>query len=129
MIADYRCDFRKEKFKIVLDAIRASESVLVISSDWKDFGEIRVSQILDDHGLLEYLHDDWATPRLPTSRADEVKAWLTKHPECEGYVILEDLRKNFEGCGDEMENRIVWTNNRYGLMPQHFGEIIEKINL
>lgn len=131
-ISPYNSDFRADKFRLVLDAIKATQSGLVISSDWKDFGYELVSGILDEHGLLEYLHDDWATPRITSSgsfRHHEVQAWLDAHPNTEHYVILEDLRQNFEGCPPEMEKRIVWTNNRMGLQPEHFGEILEKMKL
>lgn len=127
IIEDHRCDFRADKFKLVLDAIKATQSILVISSDWKDFGEELVSDILDTYGLLEYLHNDWATPRLVGHRHQEVAEWLLRHPEVSSYVILEDLRENFRSCSEEMAERIVWTNNRHGLQPEHYGEIITKL--
>lgn len=127
----YNFGFQADKFRIVKNAICETQSILVISSDWKDFGYDVVSTILDEHGLLEYLHDDWATPRLTNSderRWNEVQDWLDRHKP-KGYCILEDLRRNFTGCSPEMNDRIVWTNNRMGLQPEHLAEIATKLNL
>lgn len=127
----FATDFQADKFRIVKDALIHTQSILVISSDWKDFGYEVVSTILDENGLLDYLHHDWSTPRLtryPYRRWNEVEMWLAEH-QPKGYCILEDMKPNFYGCPPEMNDRIVWTNNRMGLQPGHFAEIITKLNL
>lgn len=96
---------------------------IVVSSDWRgimerDLVARHLGPFLDDH-----LHPDWMTP-ICGPRWTEVSRWLRQHPEVKRYVILEDCRVHFEGCQRDMAERIVWCNNRHGLVPELFARTL-----
>jgi len=76
----------------VLDA---SGAALVISSTWRLDGYDICVETLEKAGISRnYLHEDWSTGRVPVgpslNRKLEIALWLSKHPEVEHYVILDD---------------------------------------
>jgi hypothetical protein len=76
-----------------LDAIcRKSNAWVVVSSVWR-LNRSRTSfvDLLKRHGFTGHLHKDWRTKQLDGCiRGDEVKEWLSRHPEVTTHVILDD---------------------------------------
>ena len=72
---------------------------LVISSSWRSLGYDEVVTALENSGISrKHLHEDWQTKEFPVSpedhmfklRAEEIKEWLSRHPEIEDYVAIDD---------------------------------------
>lgn len=118
-----RSEFCPERIERVRKCCELLDARLVISSDWRNFGNR--DEIEGYLGRLAMrLHEDWATPILG-KRWNEVARWLAKHPEVEEYAVLEDFRAHFEGCPVAMERRVVWCNNRFGFVPELTGRLLE----
>lgn len=60
------------------------------------------------------------------SRTEQIKEWLSKNPEVESYVILDDIQFGWE----ELEGRVVKTHYLIdrGLEDRHVKEAIEILN-
>lgn len=78
--------------KRVLDSAGAK---IVVSSSWRISGYDVVVDVMERAGLdRSYLHDDWKTECIASGptllRKKEIALWLSKHPEVQDYVILDD---------------------------------------
>lgn len=67
---------------------------IVVSSTWREFGEIAIEK-LKDCCLWDYVLTDWATPAIRAKQAmddrpQEIADYLFRHPEITSYVILDD---------------------------------------
>lgn len=64
---------------------------IVVSSSWR-IGEdyLRLSTYLDLAGFKAQLHDDFKTKSGGGFRGDEVREWLSRHPEVTEWVIVDD---------------------------------------
>lgn len=70
-----------------------NEAKFVITSSWRRiYDRETITDILARAGMPpELIHDDWATPVLPSAfRGHEVEAWLQRHPEVERHVSVDD---------------------------------------
>lgn len=121
-------DFCPERINSLAKVCRELNLKIVISSDWRNFGEREYIESLIPQ-LATYFHDDWMTPVLG-HRYQEVGFWLMKH-EPDNYVILEDLvDTHFGDAGQEMKNRIVecktnegLTSDRINMIYRLFGDV------
>ena len=109
------------------DIIRVTKAKIVVSSTWrKIFEASELRQILREHGLVGEIigetPDGHHVPELLEMyghperlyRGYEIDFWLKKHPEVEGFVILDD--------GSDMamhSNRLVQTDCEEGLSDEH----------
>lgn len=125
------------KIKILKEIIDRTGAKVVLSSTWR-FGWRQLEQGLSDSWairdfielrdkLLEHdieLYDK--TPifdRFMRRRGEEIAAWLDKHKDVDGYIILDDLEgKWLRPCSAHL----LQTSPNYGLRQKHI-QIAEKI--
>jgi hypothetical protein len=94
---------------------------IVLSSDWRinwpycidrlEKAGIKQSLVIDktpEHMWVEHCGKDFLDY---TSRGSEIDDWLSRHPECDRYVILDD-RKDFT---EEQKINFVHINSMYGI--------------
>ena len=64
---------------------------IVVSSSWR-IGEdrLRLSTYLDLAGFTARLHDDFKTKSTDGFRGNDVREWLSRHPEVTEWVIIDD---------------------------------------
>jgi len=106
----------------VLLALTKSGAKLVISSSWREIGYEEICKVLEENGIsLDCLHSDWATPDLVhhsmVERPIEIRAWLSKHPEIQKYVVIDDAKM-------EIEN-LVHVTSEDGILYKHQLEIFK----
>lgn len=66
---------------------------IVITSTWKLHGLDNVIESLRNSGLIDNIKVIGATPRISGSlRGDEIRIYLSEHPEIDNFVILDDDR-------------------------------------
>ena len=91
---------------------------IVISSDWRiswpycidriEKGGIKNGLIIDktpEHMWVEHASEEYK------SRGSEIDDWLSQHPECDRYVILDD-RKDFT---EEQQPNFIHVNPMHGI--------------
>lgn len=94
---------------------------IVLSSDWRiswpycidrlEKAGIKQGLVIDktsEHMWVEHCGKDFLDY---TSRGSEIDDWLSRHPECDRYVILDD-RKDFT---EEQKINFVHINSMYGI--------------
>ena len=84
----------------VEDISKSVEIKIVISSSWRyedDFTRFSNyvyehcgNHVGEIHKLFSFLHEDYCTKRLKGKRGYEVKEWLSRHPEVERYICIDD---------------------------------------
>jgi len=90
---------------------------IVISSTWRNGSVNRLMKELNEHNMIEYLHDDWHTPFVRrASRGSEINLWLDSHPEVKDYLILDDN----ENLLDHQLSRFVKTSNYLGMVQERY---------
>lgn len=84
---------------------------IIISSVWRLHGLEAVEQSLRNSGLLDEIKIVGATPRLHTIgiRGDEIRLYLSEHPEVKNFVIIDD-----DSDMGEFVNKLVQTNVHVG---------------
>lgn len=87
---------------------------IVVSSDWRNAGNL--AEIRDHLSpyLAGYLHADWATP-ICGHRWNEIARWMIGR-RVRSYAILDDFAPHFDGCPPEMADRLVLCSGRFGLL-------------
>lgn len=102
--------------KLLRGLVKSSGAYWVLSSTWRlIFGASRTIAALQRHGWPEaketFLGE---TPHLrPETRGAEITAWLSRHPDVEEYVILDDMPEVIEG--HSYERHVVRTIGTVGL--------------
>lgn len=109
--------FCQGRMKALSRVLERTGAKIVVSSDWRNFGEEeycrrQLAPYLDDH-----LHEDWMTPIIG-HRWKEIERWLDEHPGVEKFVAIDDLLMHFEGCGEVMSKNLVLCSSRHGLVPE-----------
>jgi len=103
--------FCAERMGRVRELLEMCDAQLVVSSDWRLHHSFeRILGILEPRIEREKLHRDWRTPSLRDAdreeaapRGAEILTWLFHHPECENFVILDDMpRRFFPLLGDHL---------------------------
>lgn len=120
-------EYCQARMKMLAFVCRDYDAKIVISSDWRHMESEEVNRHNLAPYLTPFLHSDWRTT-VTGRRWNEVQEWLTRHPKVGSYSILEDFEPHFEGCPPEMLARIVWCNNRHGLVPSLVGRLITTLN-
>lgn len=120
-------DVDKEKIKLLKKAIAETGAKIVLSSSWrytKNGGYLK--QLLGEYGIFTD-----STPFVNHERGKEIKQWLTKHPEIDDFVILDD--EIFDSYDDELMKKLVKISNENGkglgggLQEKDIEQIIEKL--
>lgn len=111
--------------------VNATNAKIVLSTSWrehwsKNSGEcdsigVLINDIFDEHGLQVFDK----TPELHTRREIEIESWLSKHPEVENFVVLDDMLLS----ADYLKGHFVKTSNYFdGLNETDVQEAIEILN-
>ena len=110
----------KEHLDCLKAIIDATDAKIVLSSTWRLFPVARndVKNALRNVGL-EFIDK---TKELK-DRASEIKEWLSRHPEVEKFVILDD-----EEISGKFTNNLVQTTFYNGLLPEHAEKAIKILN-
>ena len=119
-----QAEFCQGRMKMLGEVCRETGAKIVISSDWRHMGDLAEIKSLLAPYLTTHIHEDWRTPTVGR-RWNEVAQWLSDHSEVKHYAILEDFAPHFEGCGIEMQERLVLCTNRYGLVPSLIGKLTQ----
>ena len=104
-----------------------TDAEVVMSSSWREYPEAKWKAImqLDFYGVQ--VVD--STPILPGSkqwdyRNQEIKAWLSEHPDVTDYLILDDIPMTYV----EQAKRQVLTTMQRGLLREHADKAIKILN-
>lgn len=102
---------------------------IVVSSTWRfypdDFwGNCEEYGLTDPVGEREFFHDDWRTKDLrhgpDICRGHEIQEWLSRHPEVESYVIIDDDSDLL----DEQRERHIHTDPENGMQSDHIKRLL-----
>lgn len=110
---------------------QVTDAKIVLSSDWRiswpycidriEKGGIKNGLIIDktpEHMWAEFASEEYK------SRGSEIDDWLSKHPECDRYVILDD-RKDFT---EEQQPNFIHVNSMRGLDDDDVNFAIQILN-
>jgi hypothetical protein len=105
---------------------KCGDILYVLSSTWrKRHTKKEMEDWLRRYGWTGEFHPDWRTGELNGPRGLEIEEWLSRHPDTENYVILDD-------SGDMLESQkyhFVQTDDYNGIMAEnywHMERIFEK---
>ena len=110
----------KDHLDCLKTIIDATDAKIILSSTWRLFPGARndVKNALRNVGL-EFIDK---TKEL-RDRASEIQEWLSRHPEVEKFVILDD-----EEISGKFPNNLVQTTFYRGLLPEHAEKAIKILN-
>jgi hypothetical protein len=95
---------------------------IVITSTWRNGVENRLRRELQEHGLLDYLHQDGYTPVIrPANRGNEIELWLQNHSEVKDYIIIDDN----ENLLEHHLKRFVKTSTNLGMVQERYNHARE----
>lgn len=103
---------------------------IVISSDWRIswYGtQLRLGRMgLDENFVIDKTPERiWITlPGYDHSRGAEIDDWLSSHPECDNYVIIDD-RTDFK---DNQMGNFIHINPKIGLTDENMNQAIAILN-
>ena len=111
---------KKEHLDCLKAIIDATDAKIVLSSTWRLFPSARndVKNALRNVGL-EFIDK---TKEL-RDRASEIQEWLSRHPEVEKFVILDD-----EEISGKFPDNLVQTTFYRCLLPEHVEKAIKILN-
>jgi hypothetical protein len=111
---------KKEHLDCLKAIIETTNAKIVLSSTWRLFPSARntVKNALKNVGL-EFIDK---TKELK-DRASEIQEWLSRHPEVEKFVILDD-----EEISGKFPDNLVQTTFYRGLLPEHVEKAIKILN-
>ena len=111
------CDVDIEKVKLLKEAIKQTGATVVVTASARyTRGGQTFMQLLRDHQIFADL-----TPLIGNERGLEIKEWLSKHPETEDFVILDD--EIFESYDEELMKKLIKISNGNGI---NFGEGLQR---
>jgi hypothetical protein len=97
--------------------LKETDAKIVLSSTWRLFEDNK--EILEKTGI-KYID---VTPSFHGLRGEEINDWLSKHPEVDRYVILDD-------DSDMLPNQILFqTTWNDGLTLKIMHEVIKYLNM
>lgn len=103
---------------------------VVISSDWRIswYGtQLRLGRMgLDENFVIDKTPERiWImVPGYDHSRGAEINDWLSSHPECDNYVIIDD-RTDFK---DNQMGNFIHINHKIGLTDENMNQAIAILN-
>lgn len=85
-----------ERMRILKQIIDATGAEIVLSTSWRVHWDIdpkncdicgkQINAVFSEFGLQVFDK----TPRLGTSREQEIESWLNEHPDVQSFVVLDD---------------------------------------
>lgn len=121
------CDVDIEKVKLLKEAIKQTGATVVVTASARyTRGGQTFMQLLRDHQIFADL-----TPLIGNERGLEIKEWLSKHPETEDFVILDD--EIFDSYDEELMTKLIKISNGNGrnfgegLMSKDVNEIVQRL--
>ena len=101
------------------DIVFVTGADIVLSSSWRLSRSCceELRQQLLPYGL-QFIDKTVSLPRK--DRGEEIKEWLSRHPEVDHFVILDD---DFDMIG--LEDHFIKTTFAKGLLPEHAAKAIE----
>ena len=90
---------------------------IVLSSTWRLFRSTK--KIVEDC-LAKFDMKLFDITKELKNRAEEITEWLSRHPEVDRFVILDD-----EIIGGKFPEQLVQTTIAYGLLPTHAKKAIK----
>jgi len=103
--------------------LEVPDTFIVVSSAWRVGRTIeKLQEILTLQGVQGLVYD--VTPRKVANfatRADEIQAWLRKHPEATRFVVLDD---SIDGC-DAFGERFIKTSHLEGLTEEQADRAVQ----
>jgi len=135
-----------ERFRFVWNRlIETREFSVVISSSWRHYldKEFHFNDLFMVNLLKLPLHTDWKTITIPYSvtednldvRASEIQEWLSRHPEIEDYLIIDDqesgasldtMNKGWNSIHKNLVSHTVLADYDSGLSGTHISDIFRK---
>lgn len=122
-----RIDVDFEKVKLLKQAVNTTGSKVVVTASARyTRGGQALIQLLRNHQIFTDL-----TPLIGNERGLEIKEWLSKHPETEDFVILDD--EIFDSYDEELIAKLIkisdgnGRNFGEGLMPKDVKEIVQRL--
>lgn len=98
-------DVEKQMLLTLID----QKYVFVITSSWSNphmHTKEQIQQIFVENNVLVVFHEDWTLAHDKQLRSKQIQDWLTKHPEVEHYIVLDDPQSG-EGLLDaKQENTL-----------------------
>jgi len=118
------CHFDPTCCRLIKKLLELHNAKIVVSSVWRyDHHKVELFAKLKKHNLFQFLHEDWRTSDLFNKiRGEEVKEWLSRHPEVEKYIIIDDDSDFLE----EQKPFFIKTNGREGFGAENF-QLFEKL--
>ncbi len=122
----------KDKFSMSLETDRhliylkrivdATDAVVVLSSSWRKISSLRKAL---ENRLRSYdIEIIDSTKSLPGTRGSEIKEWLSRNPDVESFVILDD-----DSDMDEYKStNLVKTEYDEGLKKEHIEKAVSILN-
>lgn len=106
-----------ERLNRITDATGAH---IVVSSTWRLFFEFdELCELFKNYGVTGKVYG--RTPDLRyTAREEEIKAYLSKHPEVRQFAVVDDDR--------DVVSNAVFTETVYGLQDWHVEELIRLLS-
>lgn len=105
--------------------LEVPDTFIVVSSAWRLGRTIeKLQEILTLQGVRGLVYD--TTPRKVANlatRASEIQAWLSKHPETTRFVVLDD---SVDGC-DAFGERFIKTSYLEGLTEAEADRAIQQL--
>ena len=103
--------------------IDATDAKIVLSSSWRyhksDFNDAK--NALRNVGLA--IMDK--TKELPRGRGAEISEWLSRHPEVDNYVILDDHNDSYTNFSINQQEHLIQTEFTLGLLQEHVQQAID----
>lgn len=75
----------------IIDVLKKTSSRIVVSSQGRILGMRRFKEQMEQNGMPWLLHPDWAiSTDSKMSRAEQIREWLSRHPEVTTFAVLDD---------------------------------------
>ena len=109
--------FDPETVKLIKALIEEFKAKIVITSSWRFGAKDLLFKELKKSQLLKHLYKNWETQMIYLgTRGEEINQWMAKHPEVNGYVILDDR----DDILPDQLTRFIKTNIETGFKQEHY---------
>jgi hypothetical protein len=86
---------------VIAALLQETNSRIVVSSQGRILGMRRFKEQMEQNGMPWLLHEDWAiSTDKKMVRSEQIREWLSRHPEVTAYAVLDD--ENMPEFGSRM---------------------------